>query len=27
VKHIGIHVQPYYQAAEVPGGAPRVAVG
>ena len=27
VKQIGIHVQPYYEAAAAPGGAPRVAVG
>ena len=27
VRHIGIHVQPYYEAAREPGGTPRVAVG
>src|SRR6187397_1425649 len=27
VRHIGIHVQPYYEAARSPGGTPRVAVG
>ena len=27
VRHIGIHVQPYYQAARTPGGTPRVEVG
>lgn len=27
VRHIGIHVQPYYEAAREPGGRPRVAVG
>src|SRR3954470_374609 len=27
VRHIGIHVQPYYEAAGQPGGTPRVAVG
>jgi len=27
VRHIGIHVQPYYEAAGAPGGTPRVAVG
>jgi hypothetical protein len=27
VRHIGIHVQPYYEAARAPGGTPRVAVG
>ena len=27
VRHVGIHVQPYYEAARTPGGTPRVAVG
>lgn len=27
VRHIGIYVQPYYEAAREPGGTPRVAVG
>src|SRR5262245_16931917 len=27
VRHIGIHVQPYYEAAREAGGTPRVAVG
>jgi len=27
VRHIGIYVQPYYEAARVPGGKPQVAVG
>jgi hypothetical protein len=27
VRHIGIFVQPYYEAARAPGGTPRVAVG
>jgi hypothetical protein len=27
VRHVGIHVQPYYEAARQPGGTPRVAVG
>ncbi|TMI99807.1 MAG: cytochrome-c oxidase [Alphaproteobacteria bacterium] len=27
VRHIGIHVQPYYEAAREAGGRPRVAVG
>ena len=27
VRHVGIYVQPYYEAARTPGGAPRVAVG
>ena len=27
VRRIAIHVQPYYEAARTPGGAPRVAVG
>lgn len=27
VRHIGIHVQPYYEAARERGGTPRVAVG
>jgi hypothetical protein len=27
VRHIGIHVQPYYAAARTPSGKPRVAVG
>jgi hypothetical protein len=27
VRHIGIYVQPYYDAAREPGGTPRVAVG
>lgn len=27
VRHIGIRVQPYYEAARTPGGTPRVAVG
>ena len=27
VRHIGIYVQPYYEAAREPGGIPRVAVG
>ncbi len=27
VRHIGIHVQPFYEAAREPGGVPRVAVG
>ena len=27
VRHVGIYVQPYYEAAREPGGAPRVAVG
>jgi hypothetical protein len=27
MRHIGIHVQPYYEAARAPGGTPRVAVG
>jgi hypothetical protein len=27
VRHIGIRVQPYYEAARAPGGTPRVAVG
>ncbi len=27
VRHIGIYVQPYYEAARAPGGTPRVAVG
>ena len=27
VRHVGIYVQPYYEAARDPGGAPRVAVG
>ena len=27
VGHVGIYVQPYYEAARTPGGAPRVAVG
>lgn len=27
VRHIGIFVQPYYEAAKEPGGTPRVAVG
>jgi hypothetical protein len=27
VRHVGIYVQPYYEAAREPGGTPRVAVG
>lgn len=27
VRHIGIYVQPYYEATRVPGGKPQVAVG
>ena len=27
VRHIGIHVQPYYEAARQPGGRPRVGIG
>jgi len=27
VRHVGIYVQPYYEAARTPGGTPRVAVG
>ena len=27
VRHVGIYVQPYYEAARDPGGTPRVAVG
>ena len=27
VRHIGIYVQPYYQAARTPGGRPQVAIG
>jgi hypothetical protein len=27
VRHIGVYVQPYYEAARAPGGTPRVAVG
>jgi hypothetical protein len=27
VRHIGVYVQPYYEAAREPGGRPRVAVG
>jgi hypothetical protein len=27
VRHIGVHVQPYYEAARTPDGKPRVAVG
>src|ERR1043165_901508 len=27
VRHVGIHGQPYYEAARQPGGTPRVAVG
>jgi hypothetical protein len=27
VRHVAIHVQPYYEAAREPGGQPRVAVG
>src|ERR1044072_2120433 len=27
VRHVGISVQPYYEAARTPGGTPRVAVG
>jgi hypothetical protein len=27
IRHIGIYVQPYYEAAAKPGGHPRVAVG
>jgi hypothetical protein len=27
VRHIGVYVQPYYEAAKAPGGKPRVAIG
>jgi hypothetical protein len=27
VRHIGVYVQPYYEAARQPGGTPRVSVG
>ena len=27
VRHVGISVQPYYEAARQPGGRPRVGVG
>src|SRR5262245_48484178 len=27
VRHIGVYVQPYYEAAATPGGRPRVAIG